>query len=124
MKKFEKEKQVKVSRKRERVKMKTKVNAIKKYRKILEKVNKTKSSVSEKTNRSDRFIQINQKIKREKTKITNNSNERSIISIDSSDIKRITRGHCVNHIMQASLKTERKWTNSLKDTNYQISLTK
>ncbi|KAI5934350.1 LINE-1 retrotransposable element ORF2 protein [Manis javanica] len=95
--KLEKEEQMrpKVSRRRERIKIREEINKIEKN-KTIAKINENKSWFFEKINKIDKPLAKLIKRKRESTQINSIRNENRIITTDSTEIQRIIKDYYEN----------------------------
>ena len=94
LKELEKEKQTKpeVSRRKEIIKIRAKINEIE-TKKTIAKINKTKSWFFEKINKIDKPLARLMKKKRERTQINKNRNEKGEVITDTAEIQSILRDY-------------------------------
>ena len=94
LKQLEREEQTrpKVSRRKETIKIRADIKEIE-TKKIIEKINETKSWLFEKINKINKPLAILIKKKREKTQINKIRNEKGEETMDITEIQRITRDY-------------------------------
>ena len=94
LKQLEKEEQKnpKVSRRKEIIKIRSEINE-KEMKEMIAKINKTKSWFFEKINKIDKPLTRLNKKKREKTQINRIRNEKGEVTMDTADIQRIMRDY-------------------------------
>ena len=92
LKELEKEEQTKpkVSRRKEIIKIRAEINVIK-TKKMIAKINKTKSWVFEKINKIDKPLARLIQEKRERTQVNNIRNEKGEVTLDIVEIQNILR---------------------------------
>ena len=88
----EEQKNHKVSRRKEIIKIRSEINE-KDTKKVIAKINKTKSWFFEKINKIDKPLARILKNKREKTQINRFKNEKGDIKTDTAEIQRIMRDY-------------------------------
>ena len=95
LKQLEKEEQKnpKVSRWKEIIKIRSEINETE-MKEMITKINKTKSWFFEKINKIDKPLARLMKKKREKTKINRIRNEKGEVTTDTAEIQRIMRDYC------------------------------
>ena len=86
------QKNLKVSRKKEIIKVRSEINE-KPMKEMIAKINKTKSWFFEKTNKIDKPLARLIKKKREKTQINRIRNEKREVTTDTAEIQRIMRDY-------------------------------
>ena len=103
----EEQKNPKVSRRKEIIKIRAEINE-KEMKETRAKINKTKSWFFEKINKIDKLLARLIKKKREKTQINRIRNEKGEVTTDTAEIQRIMR----DYYKQLYANKMKKWTNS------------
>ena len=108
--KEEQKKPPKVSRWKEIIKIRSKINE-KEMKETIAGINKTKSLFFEKINKIDKPLARLIKKKREKTQINRIRNEKGEVTTDTAEIQRILRDY-YKHLYANKMDNWKKWTNS------------